>query len=84
MGPHRYVVDDPFEPQSIFGFVQREGDVSDAEMHRTFNMGTGFVCALPTGAAEALAASTEGRVIGHVEAGDGDDEGSVSIRGLEL
>jgi phosphoribosylformylglycinamidine cyclo-ligase len=84
MGEHRYVVDDAFEPQSVFRFVQEAGDVDDEEMHRTFNMGTGFVAACPESAAEALAAETDGRVIGRVEDGGGEDEGSVSIRGLEL
>jgi phosphoribosylformylglycinamidine cyclo-ligase len=49
-------------------------------MYRTFNMGTGFVAALPPGDAEALAAATGGRVIGRIEAGGS----AVSIRGLEL
>jgi phosphoribosylformylglycinamidine cyclo-ligase len=48
-------------------------------MHRTFNMGTGFVAALPDEDAGALAAAVDGRVIGHVQEGEG-----VSIRGLEL
>ncbi len=79
MGDHRYVVDDAFDPQSVFEFVQSEGNVGDEEMHKTFNMGTGFVAALEPDDAEALADATEGRVIGHVEEGEG-----VSIRGLEL
>ena len=79
LGEHRYVVDDAFDPQSVFEFVQSAGDVADAEMHRTFNMGTGFVCALDPDDAAALATDTDGRVIGRVESGEG-----VSIRGLEL
>ncbi|KTG11158.1 phosphoribosylaminoimidazole synthetase [Haloprofundus marisrubri] len=79
LGDNRYVVDDAFEPQPVFEFVQSEGNVSDEEMHRTFNMGTGFVAALDPENAEALAEATDGRVIGRVEDGDG-----VSIRGLEL
>jgi phosphoribosylformylglycinamidine cyclo-ligase len=79
LGDHRYVVDDAFDPQPVFGFVQSLGDVADGEMHRTFNMGTGFVCALDPDDAAALAADTGGRVIGHVESGSG-----VAIRGLEL
>ena len=80
MGEHRYVVDDPFEPQPIFELIQEEGGVSDAEMHRTFNMGTGFVAALPEPDAESVVAALEdARVIGHVEAGD-----AVEIRGLSL
>jgi phosphoribosylformylglycinamidine cyclo-ligase len=80
MGEFRYVVDDPFEPQPVFEFVQDEGEVRDEEMHRTFNMGTGFVAALPEAdAASVVRALEDARVIGHVEAGD-----AVAIRGLEL
>jgi phosphoribosylformylglycinamidine cyclo-ligase len=78
LGERRYVIDDPHPIQPVFGFVRREGGVSDAEMHRTFNMGTGFLAALDDGA-EALAAETDGRVIGRVEGGE-----SVEIRGLSL
>ncbi|GAB3416749.1 phosphoribosylformylglycinamidine cyclo-ligase [Haloparvum alkalitolerans] len=79
LGDHRYVVEDPFDVQPVFEFVQSEGNVSDEEMHRTFNMGTGFVAALDPEAAAALAEATDGRVIGRVEDGEG-----VAIRGLEL
>ncbi|MFC7080075.1 phosphoribosylformylglycinamidine cyclo-ligase [Halorussus caseinilyticus] len=79
MGDHRYEITDPFDAQSVFEFVQREGNVGDEEMHRTFNMGTGFVVALPEDDAESLADETDGRVVGEVREGD-----SVAIRGLEL
>ena len=79
LGEHRYVIDDPFDPQPVFDYVQEAGNVSDEEMHRTFNMGTGFVAALEPSDAEALATAVDGRVIGRVE-----DGGGVAIRGLEL
>ena len=79
MGEHEYVIDDPLPAQPIFEFVQEEGDVTDAEMHRTFNMGTGFVVALPEDRADDLVAETDGRVIGYVADGN-----SVEIRGLSL
>ena len=79
LGDYRYVIDDPFDPQPVFDYVQEAGNVSDEEMHRTFNMGTGFVAALEPSDAEALADAVDGRVIGRVEDGDG-----VAIRGLEL
>ena len=79
MGDHAYAVTDPFDPQPVFEFVRAQGSVSDAEMHRTFNMGTGFVAALPADDAERVAAETDGRVIGTVRAGD-----RVEIRGLSL
>ncbi|MFB6095671.1 MAG: AIR synthase-related protein, partial [Halodesulfurarchaeum sp.] len=90
MGTFTYRVDDPFEPQPIFGFVQELGRVSDAEMHRTFNMGTGFVAAVAPGDADGLLEETDGRTIGRVEAfGDDEEaeesgEGRVEIRGLQL
>ncbi len=79
LGEARYEITDPFDPQPVFSFVQKEGSVSDAEMHRTFNMGTGFVAALEFDAAKGLAEGTGGRVIGEVREGEG-----VAIRGLEL
>jgi phosphoribosylformylglycinamidine cyclo-ligase len=82
MGAHRYEITDPYDPHPVFGFVQREGNVDDTEMHRTFNMGTGFVAALGPEAAAELVAETDGRVIGRVEKSEG--EGSVGVRGLEL
>ncbi|WP_424014857.1 phosphoribosylformylglycinamidine cyclo-ligase [Halorubrum xinjiangense] len=89
LGAHRYAIDDAFDPQPVFEFVQSEGNVSDEEMHRTFNMGTGFVAALDPDEAEALADATDGRVIGRVEPAEGgndsdEDEATVEIRGLEL
>ncbi|SFS56468.1 phosphoribosylformylglycinamidine cyclo-ligase [Halostagnicola kamekurae] len=79
MGENRYVVDDPLPAQPIFEFVQTEGDVTDEEMHRTFNMGTGFVVAVPPEQADSLVERTGGQVIGRVEDGE-----SVEIRGLSL
>jgi phosphoribosylformylglycinamidine cyclo-ligase len=83
MGEMRYVVADPFDPQPVFTFVQREGNVDDREMHRTFNMGTGFVAACPPETADGLVAGTDGRRIGRVESTDG-GESAVDVRGLTL
>jgi len=80
MGEFRYVVDDPFDAQPVFEFVQREGNVTDEEMHRTFNMGTGFVASLSADDAETVVDELDdARVIGRVETGD-----SVEIHGLSL
>jgi phosphoribosylformylglycinamidine cyclo-ligase len=83
MGAHRYEISDPFDAQPVFEFVQSEGGVADAEMHRTFNMGTGFVATFdPADAAAVEAASPDARRIGTVH-GDGTD-GVVAIRGLTV
>jgi len=79
MGERRYAVTDPLPVQDVFRFVQERGGVTEEEMHRTFNMGTGFVVALEARAADALCAATDGRRIGRVEAGEG-----VEVRGLTL
>jgi len=83
MGEARYVVTDAFDPGPVFEFVRREGNVDDEEMYRTFNMGTGFVAACPTGAADELVGETDGRVIGRVEALEGGTP-AVRVRGLTL
>ncbi len=81
LGTYRYEISDPYDAQPVFEFVQEEGSVSDEEMHRTFNMGTGFVAAVDPDAGKQLAESTDGRVIGRVAESD---DAVVEIRGLEL
>ena len=81
MGAFRYEITDPFDPQPVFEFVQEEGNVDDEEMHRTFNMGTGFVAAVAEEDAEAVVeVSEDAKIIGYVKEG----EEAVSVRGLEL
>jgi phosphoribosylformylglycinamidine cyclo-ligase len=77
LGTHRYVIEDPCPAQPVFEFIQDAG-ITDEEMFRTFNMGTGFVAALSE-RAEALADETDGRVVGRVENGEG-----IEIHGLTL
>ena len=38
----KFVIDNPFEPQDIFKFLQKSGDIDDKEMYQTFNMGMGL------------------------------------------
>jgi phosphoribosylformylglycinamidine cyclo-ligase len=80
MGEFHYEITDQFRAQPVFEFVQREGNISDEEMHRTFNMGTGFVAALaPDNAEKVVEDTNDGRIIGRVEEGEG-----VEIRGLTI
>jgi len=67
----KYVIDKPLKPQEIFRFIQKLGDVDEAEMYRTFNMGMGFMVILPESEVEKLEKLCEGRVVGHVEDGEG-------------
>ncbi len=67
----RYMISDPLEPQPIFEFLQREGDVPDEEMYQTFNMGMGFVMVVSEEIAERVAKEVGGKVVGGVEKGTG-------------
>ena len=39
----KFVIDDPFEPQPVFAFIQKYGNIDDHEMYQTFNMGMGLI-----------------------------------------
>lgn len=67
----KYVIDKPLKPQEIFRFIQKLGEVEEAEMYRTFNMGMGFMVILPEDEADKLKKLCEGRVVGYVEKGEG-------------
>ncbi|MEF8836046.1 MAG: phosphoribosylformylglycinamidine cyclo-ligase [Candidatus Thermoplasmatota archaeon] len=70
-GDYQYVIDDPLEPQPIFEFLQREGEVPDEEMYQTFNMGMGFVMVVSNEIAEEVAKEVNGKIVGKVEEGSG-------------
>lgn len=38
----KYVIEEPLEPQPIFMFLKKYGNIDDREMYQTFNMGMGF------------------------------------------
>lgn len=72
----RYVVDNPLPVPKAFDWLQRRGDITPAEMYRTFNMGLGMVVAVAPGdserALELLAREGEtAQLIGHVAVGEG-------------
>jgi phosphoribosylformylglycinamidine cyclo-ligase len=66
-----------FGRPAIFDLIQQTGDVAEAEMRRTFNLGLGMALAVAENAVEATleilsAAGEEARVIGEVrEGGEG-------------
>lgn len=66
-----------WEVPPIFGWLQRLGDVPDAEMFRVFNMGIGLVLIVAEYYAESIVktlvkeASIDSWIIGEVVAGDG-------------
>jgi phosphoribosylformylglycinamidine cyclo-ligase len=44
-----YEIDRPLPANPVFDLIEELGGVSPAEMHRIFNMGTGFVCVTAAG-----------------------------------
>jgi len=65
-----FVIENPLPVPPIFELIQKRGDVSDKEMYRTFNMGTGFVLVVPEKDSKDIAETVGGSVIGRVEDGE--------------
>lgn len=78
-----FVIDDPFEPQPIFKFIQDLGNVEDKEMYQTFNMGMGFAVILPEEekeeAIKIISKYSETKLVGYIDKGKG-----VTVPGLNL
>jgi len=56
-----------FRPHEIFKEIQEQGNISDREMYRTFNMGTGFLVIYPKNEAnKALRTLRDARQVGEV------------------
>ncbi|MDY0266847.1 MAG: phosphoribosylformylglycinamidine cyclo-ligase [Methanimicrococcus sp.] len=58
--------DDPIEPPEIFKFLQKQGNVSDLEMYKTFNMGMGFILVVPEEVAPYVMGMTGGKRVGKI------------------
>ncbi len=72
-----FILEDLFEPQPIFSFLQKNGNIELEEMYQTFNMGTGFMIIVSEDsykeAIEILrkTADTDVKTIGYIEKGEG-------------
>ena len=71
----------------VFPFLQKNGDVPEEEMYRTFNMGIGMMALVPENEVEDImqqftALGETPFLIGEIVAGTGDDEVRVTIEGL--
>ncbi len=76
LGPdHLFEISDPLKPQPLFEALMEMGKIDIEEMHRTFNMGTGFVLVMEEGEAKAalkiLRKKWQAGVIGSVQRGEG-------------
>jgi phosphoribosylformylglycinamidine cyclo-ligase len=67
LSQYGFRVDNPIQPPEIFGWIQETGDISTAEMYRTFNMGMGYAYVVPASGADAvLKASPGSKIVGEV------------------
>jgi len=73
----KFVIEDPFEPQPIFTFLQKQGNIDDKEMYQTFNMGMGFAVVVSEKDVDNTLkilnkyASVEIKVVGRIAEGSG-------------
>ena len=71
-GNFEFLIDNPSEPQPIFGLMQEESKFSDKEMYETFNMGMGFfIICRERDADKILQIAKEGKIAGEVRKGKG-------------
>jgi phosphoribosylformylglycinamidine cyclo-ligase len=71
--PVAYIIEKVPEPQPIFALIQELGGVGDAEMFKTYNMGTGFCVIVAPADVERVrtiagAHGVESLVLGYCEA----------------
>ena len=81
-----FVIEDPFEPQPIFTFLQKYGDVDDKEMYQTFNMGMGFAVIVAKKDVDKTLktlkkhSKSEVKVVGRIEKGKGVEAPGLKIK----
>jgi phosphoribosylformylglycinamidine cyclo-ligase len=79
-----YAIEDPLPVPSVFGLVQRLGDVTEAEMWEVFNMGCGLVAIVPEAQADAATAILAAHHPGARRIGTATDTGTVTVPSLSL
>ena len=73
----KFIIDNPFDPQPIFKFIQEKGNIELKEMYQTFNMGMGFAIVLAKDYADDVLdilerkSEAKPKIVGHVERGKG-------------
>ena len=72
-----FVIEDPFEPQPIFKFLQKYGNIEDKEMYQTLNMGMGFAIIVSKKDIDESInilkkhSKSEVKIVGKIERGEG-------------
>lgn len=81
----KYVITDLFKPKPVFSFLQKEGNIEDFEMYKTFNMGMGFCVIVRKEDVDASLdilkkhSSVKVKVVGEIQKGSG-----VEVPSLDL
>jgi phosphoribosylformylglycinamidine cyclo-ligase len=82
----QYVLEDSLEPQPIFRFLQKQGNIDDYEMYQIFNMGMGFtVIVSDEDAKETIRilrkySEATVKVLGSVKKGEGVEVPNLNLR----
>lgn len=82
----KFVIDDPFEPQPIFKFIQKYGDIENQEMYQTFNMGMGLaIIVSKKDVDESIKilkklSNSEVKVVGKIEKGNGVEHRKLGLK----
>jgi len=82
----KFVIDNPLEPQPIFIFLQKYGNIEDKEMYKTFNMGMGLaIIVSEKDINESLSilkkySSVKVKVVGKIEKGSGVEASKLGLK----
>jgi len=82
----KYVINDPIKPQPVFSFLQKEGNIEDVEMYKTFNMGMGFSVIVREEDVDLTLdilkkhSPAQVKVVGEIEQGSGVDVPSLDLK----
>lgn len=82
----KYVIKEPFEPQPIFKFLQKYGNIDNKEMYQTFNMGMGFAVIVSRKVVDETikilkkCSPAEVEVVGRIERGKGVEVSGLGIK----
>jgi phosphoribosylformylglycinamidine cyclo-ligase len=67
LSKYGFLFDTPITPPEIFTWIQKAGDITQAEMYRTFNMGMGFAYVVPKASVATVLRMAKGsQVVGKV------------------
>ncbi len=81
-----FVIEDPFDPQPIFTFLQKYGNVDDKQMYQTFNMGMGFTVIVAKRDADTTLktlkkySKSEVKIVGRIKKGNGVEAPGLKIK----